>query len=401
MGTILTAQSLTDYQRLAVENSPSLQSKQKKVEAALQQVHQVGGFPDPTFSFSFSIMPEGNEVMLLPARLSLNQMFPWFGTLKSQRSEAAFMAEAEYQSLLDERNQILSQVAAAYFPLYEVQQMIAIEVDNLALLESYKNIATQKFTSGKSSMVDVLRTDILLQAAKTNLSILRNKRKPLETVFNNILNQSPHDSIVVSELPTHAAWTDAMADTSFTQHPQVKEWELKIKATEASKQAAIKKGLPTFGVGIEYIMRGSRGINGIPPNAPDMFMPMLSMSLPIFRKKYKAAQRQADLLHESYSFLKDDAHNRLRSAYAMLAFEVQQQQDLIYLYEEQMKTTEQALRLLAASYANATIEVEELLRMQQELLQLKKMKVQAVATLHTKVAELQYITAKNNNININ
>ena len=138
------SQTLEEYFKIAAENNPGLLSQYKEFEAALQKVPQVSTLPDPSLSVSaFGQMVE-TRVGPQKARFSLSQMFPWFGTLKTQGDAAALMAEAKYQSFLDARNKLYFEVSAAYYPLYELQEWIKIEERNIAILESYKTISNSK-----------------------------------------------------------------------------------------------------------------------------------------------------------------------------------------------------------------------------------------------------------------
>lgn len=145
LGTSVSqAQVLDDYFKIAAENNPGLQAKYREFEAAIQKVEQVNTLPDPNFSFGYFISPVETRVGPQKARFSLTQMFPWFGTLRAQGNAAALMAEAKYQAFLDARNRLYYQVAAAYYPLYELNQWKEIERENIEILESYKTITNKK-----------------------------------------------------------------------------------------------------------------------------------------------------------------------------------------------------------------------------------------------------------------
>jgi outer membrane protein TolC len=393
--TLTNAQSLDDYFKLAAENNPGLQAKYKSFEAAMQKVTQVSSLPDPNLSFGYFVSPVETRVGPQRARFSLTQMFPWFGTLKAQKDAATLMAEAKYQEFLDARNKLYYQVSASYYPLYELHKLISIEEENQRILSSYKEIATIQFQNDKGSMVDVLRVDIMLKDATSNLSILEQKQKPLVTRFNKLLNRSDDDNIVVQDsLFTFSLPANYRKDSLLASNPILDELELKIEASKASEQAAIKQGLPKLGVGLDYVIVGQRTDMSVPDNGKDAFMPMVSVSLPIFRGKYKAAQKEAQLMQESYSLQREEATNRLTSSYDMIWFEIQKQVELIQLYEEQIQESGQSLNLLFSAYSNSGKDFEEVLRMQQQILKYQKMKATALSEYHIALAELDYVTAK-------
>jgi outer membrane protein TolC len=123
-------------------------------------------------------------------------------------------------------------------------------------------------------------------------------------------------------------------------------------------------------------------------------MPMVTLSLPIFRKKYNAATNEAKLMQESYSFQKEAYENKLKGNYYQLVFELEKEYDLLQLYERQVTTLSKSLNLLLAYYSNADKDFLEVLRMQQELLKYQKMQLASVSTFYIKLAELDYLTAK-------
>ncbi|MFO7574288.1 MAG: TolC family protein [Bacteroidales bacterium] len=393
--TIGFAQTLEDYYKIAAENNPGLQAMYKEYEAALQKVPQVSTLPDPTFSFGYFISPVETRVGPQQAKFSLTQMFPWFGTLKAQGDVAALMAEAKFQGFIDARNKLYYQVSAAFYPLYELHEWTSIEQENISLLESYKTIATKKFENGNGTMVDVLRVDIMLKDAQTNLNILRDKEKPYLTVFNRLLNRPENEKVVISDsLETEYLADDFRKDSLLANNPVLNAVDLKILASEAGVLAAHKQGLPKLGIGLDYVMVGERNDMVIPDNGKDILMPMVSVSIPIFRGKYNASVKESQLLQESYNIQKQEVTNRLISEYEMVWFEINQQLQLLSLYDQQMQTSQQSLNLLFTSYGNSGKEFAEVLRMQQQLLKYQKMSATALTQYHIAVEKINYLTSK-------
>ncbi|MDF1560894.1 MAG: TolC family protein [Bacteroidales bacterium] len=389
------AQTLDDYFEVAAQNNPGLQAKYLEYESALQKVPQVSTLADPALSFGYFISPVETRVGPQRARFSLTQMFPWFGTLKAQGDAAALMAEAKFQSFIDARNKLYFHVASAYYPLYELNEWINIEQENISILKSYKTIATRKFENGAGSMVDVLRVDIMLKDAETNLSILLEKGKPLLTIFNKLLNRPENEHVVTADsLSTENLTDNFRKDSLIAANPVLTALNLKAQASKAEAIAAQKQGLPKFGVGLDYVIVGKRSDIAISDNGKDILMPMVSVTIPIFRGKYNASIKEAELIQESYGFQKDEMTNMLISDYEMAWFDVQQQRQLLSLYGQQTETSRQSLNLLLASYGNSGKEFEEVLRMQQQLLKYQKLKASALAKYQIALAKVNYLTSK-------
>lgn len=401
------AQSLEDYFVMAAKNNPKVQADYKEFEIVLQKIAQVNVLPDPTLSLGYFLSPIETRVGAQRARAELSQMFPWFGTLQAKENLAALQAEAMYQRFLNSKNQIFYQVSAAYYPLYELQKLKEIENQNIEILKTYKNIATIKFENGQGSMVNVLRVDIMLKEAMTNLEILRKKEQPLLSRFKQIvnlkeeienkkvkLNFSPSDSTLLQK---SYSFTDLalQKDSLLINNPILEELETQIKASQAKEEVVIKEGLPKIGVGITYIATSKRTDMDLPQNGKDAIMPMASISLPIYRKKYKAAQKQAQLEQELFQLKKEDKTNELLTSYDKILFDLQKQQDLIKLYNEQIKESEQIVRLLYSAYSNTGVDFEEVLRMQQQVLSYQKKIIMEQTAYQISIAELNYLTHKN------
>lgn len=394
-GSMSFAQTLTDYFKTAAENNPGLQAAYNEYEAALQKVARVSAFPDPTFSFGYFISPVETRVGPQQAKFSLTQLFPWFGTLKAQGDAAALLAEAKFQNFIDARNQLYYKVAAAYYPLYELNELIRIEQENIRILESYKTIANQKFKNGKGQMVDVLRVDIMLKDAQTNLEILQQKEKPLITRFNKLLNRTVNEQVnIIDSLNAEILPENFRKDSLLAANPTLEALDLKIDASKASEIVARKQGFPKLGIGLDYVLVGERSDISISDNGKDVFMPVVSVSIPIYRKKYDASVKETQLMQESYFNQKQEIENTLISEYELAWFEVQQQFDLLALYKQQITTTQQSLDLLFTSYGNSGNEFEEVLRMQQELLKYKKLKATALVQYQIAVEKINYLTSK-------
>lgn len=159
----------------------------------------------------------------------------------------------------------------------------------------------------------------------------------------------------------------------------------------------LKKGLPNIGVGIDYLIVGER--TDIAPGAirqtddgKDALMPMLTVSLPIFRSKYNAAKKEAQLLKKSYILERENRINKLSSNYAMTNHEASQQEALIKLYDEQIEETKQVLNLLLSGYQNSGDNFEELLKTEQLLIKYKKQKAAALIKNRIAAARLKYLS---------
>ncbi|SHK35836.1 Outer membrane protein TolC [Reichenbachiella agariperforans] len=391
----LTAQSLDDYLQSAAENNPGLKASYAEFEAAMQRVSQAHALPDPTLSFGYFISPIETRLGPQRAKISLTQMFPWFGTLRAREDAAAKMAEARYQTLLDAKNELYFKVKQAYYPIYEVKQQIHWQQKNLEILASYKALSTTSFASGRGSMVDVIRTDIMMDDTQTTIQLLENKIAPLEIVLNRLLNRADTAAIIVSDsLGLMPSGARIFRDSLLVQNPKLQALTLQQEAAKANERMAKKSGAPQFGVGLDYAFVGKREDMDIPDNGRNTIMPMVTMTLPIFRSKYKAAVQEAQFTQTALAHRRMEMTNSLVSSYEMADYAVNQAAQLYQLYDQQIVKTRQAIDLLYTAYSNSGKEFEEVLRMQQQLLKYEMEKATAIKNYYLAQAQLDYLTAK-------
>ncbi|MBD80975.1 MAG: transporter [Crocinitomicaceae bacterium] len=395
MGTSISAQSLEESLKIAAENNPLLKAKYAEFEAAMQKVAQVNSLPDPTFSFGYFVSPVETRVGPQQAKLGLTQMFPWFGTLKTAGNVHALLAQAKYQEFINAKNELYMQVKSGWYPIYEVNQKIGLQKENRAILRSYKQLATTGFKNDRSSMVDVIRVDIMIENTDTEIKLLQDQLRPLYVHFNKLLNRS--DSVVVKvekEIGLIEISTDYRKDSLLTNHPLLQSLDLKMKSAQAEEGLSKKQGMPKFGIGMDYVFVGDRTDAVVPDNGKNVFMPMVSMSIPIYRRKYKAATKEAQFKQDAIVNYKTNTENILVSNYEIAWYELEKARQLIELYEVQISNTKQAISLLEIAYSNSGKDFEEILRMQQELLQYQIATATATKAFFVALAKLDNLTSK-------
>ncbi len=392
----LSAQSLEDYLQMAAENNPELKSAYAQFEAAMQQAPQVSSLPDPTLTMSaFGRMIE-TRVGAQEARFTLMQMFPWFGTLKAKEDASVLMAEAKFQQYLDVRSELFFEIKSIYAELYALEETIQVQEDNLEILNSYRELALSKFRSGSAPMVNVIKTDIQTEAANTEIELARDLLEPLKIRLNLMLNQAPESPLVIQDtLIFDTAVPMDRNPEMFSDHPMVTSLEKQKQAYEVQQVIADKEGMPMVGLGVDYSIISERTDANPEMNGQDAIMPMVSVSLPIFRKKYRAAKKEAEFMAESMAYEQEALTNALQGRYAAAVNQLTRAQKLLLLYERQINSSQQANSLMISSFSSATGDYEEVLQMNQDILMLQTQKIEAIKEGFTAQAEIEYLFSIN------
>ncbi|MCG8309915.1 MAG: TolC family protein [Cytophagales bacterium] len=392
------AQTLDDYLMEAAENNPGLKAGYLEFEAALQKSAQVQAIPDLALSFGYFVSPVETRVGPQRAKFSLVQMFPWFGTNGTKVDASEFNAQAKYHEFLDRKNELYYRVKKAYHPILELKEHIRWQKENLEILNTYKRLSTTNFSNGKGAMADVIRVDIMIDNATTEIQLLQDRLRPLQVAFNRLLNRPDSNRVVVQKSSVVRPVDNHFSiDSVIANNPRLQAIEFNIQAASAMEETAGKQGLPTFGVGFDYVVVDKRTDPAdVPDNGKNVFMPMVTMSLPLFRKKYNASIKEAQWTHSALNQKKSDVTNSLVSACENELYKIRKNLKLLELYDVQIQKTKQAIDLLYSAYSNSGNDFEEVLRMEQQLLKYNMSRATAVKDFSIAEARLDYLTAKSN-----
>ncbi|MBL6447146.1 TolC family protein [Fulvivirga sp. 29W222] len=389
----LAQDPLEGYLNVAVENNPGLKARYAEFEAELEKIPQVKSLQEPSLSFGYFISPVETRVGPQRAKLSLSQMFPWFGTLRERGNVAALQAEASYIQFIDAREKLFEQVRTQYYQLWETHKLIALEKENLEILKTYEKMAQTRFGTSEGRLSSVFRVQLEQKQVTTSLEILKSRIAPLESVFLRLIGNEPYGKgVEVSDSISLPVGMPIVRRDSLMNHPNIKFYELQKASAIKSKRVAEKSAYPSIGAGIDYVVVGKRTDMSVTDDGKDVLMPMATISIPLRRKKYKAAVKEAEFKEEQFQFEKENVRNSLTSQWDLAMYEVQSAMSEMKLYKEQLEIAERTLELTLSDYTNDLEDFEQILEEQQRLIQFERSYYKAYKECLIKYAEIEYLT---------
>ncbi len=394
---ILAQDPLEFYLNVAAENNPALKSTFNEYHAALERVPQVGTLPDPMVSFGYFIQPVETRVGPQQARISASQMFPWFGTLKSREKTATLNAKAKYENFLNEKSSLFYQVKSGYYNLFFTGRSIEIMRQNIELLRSFLRLSNIKVESGQVSGVDQLRVEIEIADLENQLDLLLDRFETQEINFRNLLNVDDNyeltivDSMELKDLPLEP---EIIMDSILNNNHELIQTTLLSESYEYQQKTARKKGLPSFNLGVDYMVIGESinpMISSIETGKDAIVLPTVGISIPLYRKKYNAMVQEAIFLEEAQNFKKKEKINLLENQFQKVLKEYADAKRRIELYQKQTELAERALNILETKYATNNKNFEELLRMERQLLSYQLGLVKAKTEVNSSIAFMNYL----------
>ncbi len=396
-GVLSAQEELTSYLETAANNNPGLKARFSEYMASLELIPQVGTLPDPQLAFGYFIQPVETRNGPQRFRISLTQMFPWFGTLNAREDVAVSKAKAKYESFEDFKSNLFFEVKATYYDLYFIKKGIDITLENIRILNSFKNLALIKIESGKASGVDELRIEMELADMENELALLNDKWSVATVKFNNLLHVEDKSQVVIPD----SLWLDDLPysrqqvlDSLRTNNHQVVKFDHLLESYRESERAARKAGLPSMSIGIDYIAIGKtdntmidQGDNG----RDAILFPKIGITIPLYRKKYTAMVNEAIHMQDATLGNKEEKVNSLEVLFERTYYEYIDGQRRINLYNKQKVYAQKAISILETEYATNGKNFEEILRMEKRLLSYSLELEKAYSDKQASIAFIKYL----------
>jgi outer membrane protein TolC len=444
--------SLLKYLEIAAKNNPTVLQKFNEYQASLQKIPQVGSLPDPELSAGVFLSPmelvSGNQV----ADLRLMQMFPWFGVLRYAKDEMSLMAKAKFELFRDAKLQVFYDVQRAWYELYKIQKDISISEKNIEILKLIERLALVRFKSaslensptssqstttssvsssgtntsasgmqtmgagqnntgssgsnqsssmqtgpmgspsGSSGLADIYRLQIESSDLENNIALLKNQQNSIIAKFNMYLNRPVTSQVYTYDNITRDSLEfslSVVSDSMLANNPMLGMLDFEKQSLEARKKMVTSMGYPMVGLGLNYSVIGKSAMSTSSMNGKDMIMPMLTVTLPVYRKKYNAMVKEAELLKTASSQNYQATSNSLQAEYYQAIKLYQDAQRRIKLYENQFQLASKSLDLMLKSFSTSSSTLTDVLRIRQQTLDYELKQVEAISDFNTAIAWLR------------
>jgi outer membrane protein TolC len=440
----IQAQTLDDYLLQAAENNPGLKAAYARYQATSEQVNQAS-LPNPELQAGAFIRPMERFMGNQTADFRLMQMFPWFGMLSTQKEEAYHMGQADYQLFLEEKNRLFFEVKSTWNKLLLLQGEQQLAQENLEYLMKYETLALMQYQVGNSivlpsnsfrqanansspantnqmsgmgessststqgastpssgmsavpmvgsstGLTAILQIRLQIKELESTLQQLVANKDVIQYQFQQLLNRPMEANLVLPAVWEKAQLTLAKQD--YLENIKESNPMLAMYASEQmafSQQAKMAKleGKPMLGAGVNYMTFTSRLESGMPMGGQDMVMPMVTMSLPIYRKKIASKIKEADYLKNGAMMQQEEMANQLTLQWASAFRDWEESERMLSLYDAQVALVEQQLQVMETTYSSGTLSLSEVIQTQQLLLDYRRKKLNTLYQQHQSLAEL-------------
>jgi outer membrane protein TolC len=251
-------------------------------------------------------------------------------------------------------------------------------------------------SSGSSGLSDVYRIQIEIADLQNNIEMLKTQLRTGVAQFNGYLNR-PQTTLVSIPDTLKTEVIDAslltISDTILSNNPMLGMLQFENQSLEARKQMVTKMSYPMIGLGLNYSLINKSEMSTSSMNGKDMVMPMVTATLPIYRKKYKAMRTEADYLKSANAQNYTAVSNSLQTEYYQAMQLYQDAQRRIKLYAGQNQLTSRSIEIMVKSFASSGTTLSDILRIRQQSLDYQYKQIEAVADCNTSIAWLKRLVA--------
>ncbi|MBF1559521.1 MAG: TolC family protein [Prevotella salivae] len=391
--------SLAVYVAEAIRNNPALKSEYQAYQAQMANAQGAGVLSDP--QLSVGLFPQamhhvnGKQI----ATITIMQMFPWFGTLKAGREQMEYKAQEAYQRFREKSLSTAFNVEKQWYSILATQEKVKAVKQKRALLNDIKKVAIylyKNYTAGRDTkMSDQLRLDAEEERLKEQTESLETQLTLQKQQFNITLHRQPNaalslpDSIPLRQMPTFN-WTEIERN-----NPKLAQYSAIQKAFKSQEEQTRAKGMPMIGVGLQYMLNGKVDMPMMPNmNGKDMVMPMVSVTIPIYRKKITSAIHSAQLMERSAAYNYQSQLDALQSTYLSIEQRADDIKRKLKLYESEVSLLNRTLELMQKEYATGATSLTDILQTTRESIDYDLLKAEANAQYNTITAEAIQLIAR-------
>lgn len=285
MGSILTlaallaapatrAATLTEAIRSALENSPTLQAAESRVDSAQAMLRQAKSYYYPSIGLSATYTGSDNPpqaFMMMLSQRTLNMQDPAFnpnepgdvdnlrGSLSAQwrifdrqrdagKNMARLGTHASAEALAAARNQLVYEVTRGFYAVLQAKAFQAVQAESVASIEESLRIAKERFDAGSSMKTDVLNLETQLAQAREDLIKVRNGLQLAVAALNAGIGAElvTSDNIESSETSLDAPPPECKDPEAYENRPELRAARLMRQIKEHDLKKARGGYAPTF-----------------------------------------------------------------------------------------------------------------------------------------------------------
>jgi outer membrane protein TolC len=176
------------------------------------------------------------------------------------------------------------------------------------------------------------------------------------------------------------------------RNPELKAIDSMAAKEKAAADLARKEFFPDITVGLDYIETDTARMAGTPDSGKDPVVGMISINLPVWRDKYRAAEREARARQEASLRERTDRENRLIADLGMALYGFRDAERKIDLYRDTLvPKAKQSFEVAQRAYEAGNADFLDVIDAQRALLEFELSYERALVNRAQRLAEIEML----------
>lgn len=376
----------------ALESNAEIRAARQRVERMREKIPQATALPDPMATFTFGELSE-TAAGLVDYDIGVQQSLPFPGTLDARGEVARQEVVEALHELKAVTDRVRADVHRAYWAYFDATREAAVLEQSRVLLTQIGSSVDSRVRVNRASQADLLRVSRRIAKLDNQLSALEQRRTTASAMLSRLMSrnggQPPRP--ILTETDWYALELDRaeLIGQGIHNNPRVKAAQARAGTFRQKLALTRIDRLPDFVVGVKYTEVADSGLSPI-ANGDDQFAGIIGVTIPIWSRKYDAAEREA-------MRGMGEALAGVRAAQDRVSFEIDEslarieanEQTLRRLRERMMPDARQTIDVALTGYSTGDVTLLQLLEDWQDLLDDQVQEASVIADLYRSVATLE------------
>lgn len=453
-----SSDSLAYYLLVAARENAAVQSELMRYKASIERIPQAGSYPDPEIEMGVSIehkpmfMAEFTLMQMFPwfgtrgaARSEAHEMAQMaYDSYRQQRDNVWYNVKVLWYRLYSLREQYKS-IERNINLLHQLERLVLVRYSAGSVVgqtspsstmpasmpprpsmpsamsmprgesmsgmsgpsatsppqieRSMANMGANSMQGATIGMADVLRVQMERSELQNQLVDIEEKTRLVEAELNTLLNRDTDTPIAVVDTMMFEPFAfdmDVVMDEVRTHNPMLTMVKSEINSYHAKEKMDRLMSYPMIGIGVQYsvMTHTLEALDWRSDVGKRMLMPMLKLSLPIFRGKYRAQKNENRNMQNASEYKYIQIEQQLRIESQQLQQRLREGERKIVLYNEQYQLLQSVWELILQEFVAGKQPLSEVLSVERQLLDYQFKKTEAIAEYNTDVAAMDRLLSK-------
>jgi len=378
--------------------NPSVEAMQAAWQAEESQIEQVSALDDPRLTYTFAPETRNQQGADFGQNIQLSQRFPWPGKLSLRGDGARIKAQAAQENIELLQLRLIEVATHSFANWFYIHEALRINNINRDLWKEYKSMIEVKYSTGRSSKQNMIRSKVEETMLEQQTIILQRKKRNIQARINKLLNRLPDENVPPpTQLPNPKLLPTVriLREKALVMHPALKALNAHRDASQIKLKLAQYEYYPDFNITVGYNSLWDRdekrftvgvGIN-IPLGQDKRDAKVDEFRSRAMQMKWKITEKQAEIVSAV-----QQAYNNVEESRLILAL---YHHKLLPLAKDNLRAMEDNLRVSKGDFLDVVSAKKDLMDMQLSSIKVLMNYHRHLATLVSRVGGSRLLSSKN------